>query len=429
MPFKWLLILLLAVFLAAVPAAGQAAPAMVEKTAVQVEALAGRLPPLIQKRMQASVQSLADQLLTGQRIERIADGRSQYEDIIHDVFDKILVGYSVAKVTIVPAETLQLFVQLVPWAETIQGVTVEIDVEGMPPEIAALAKQDLSGVAAVFEQSLVGLPVDATDWTNGVLKSSLNDFMEKQLPEFRADFDMDTGLETTVKLTVYPKGPVIRNIDLSMRSDTMPNILLLNYRPLLQKRADIMLGVPIAFVNRHQEYFRQMMKESLDTTADCKKFKMHTAIDLQPGARTVIMSRSDTAKYRLRFEDRLDMGRSGDKDESASFHAYAGMFISPKDELFVQTEFYPQDVRFIWYGGYARVFAEDAEVFVKYDTNTRDFVLGAGKTFDQRWHLRYEYAQATGLGEIGVRYRLHDFVSLEYILQKDDSWLRLIGNF
>ena len=65
----------------------------------------------------------------------------------------------------------------------------------------------------------------------------------------------------------------------------------------------------------------------------------------------------------------------------------------------------------------------------KYNISKDDYVLGASRNFNDRWLFRYEYAHDTRLGEFGLKYKLHDFVSLEYILNKDDSWLRLIGNF
>jgi len=35
----------------------------------------------------------------------------------------------------------------------------------------------------------------------------------------------------------------------------------------------------------------------------------------------------------------------------------------------------------------------------------------------------------TKTGEVGLRYKVHDFVSLEYIVNGQENWLRLIGNF
>ena len=406
---------------------GQAAT-VVDDVEVSVAA-EGSFPPLIKQRMQASVKTIAEQLFLGSKVEHITNEKTQYENIIHQVFDKILVGYSVTIVTVAPGVKTNILVKLIPWAETIQDIQLSVDVEGLPPEIKTLALKDLVGVDEVFRQSLQGLPVDATDWSNGVLKHSLNEYMAANLPEFRADFDLDPGATARIKMVVYPKGPVIRTIDLQMRSDTVPNLMLLECRAQLQKQADMMLGVPVAFVARHTPYFQQELRESIDQTVDFKFLKLHSVIDLQPGERTTIISRSDTDKYRIRVEGRLDMGRRIDDNRSTSFNGHAGVMLSSKDEVFAQVEFYPQDVEAIWYSGYNRDIGNGNTMGWKYNISEDDYVLGAARKFDERWLLRYEYAHDTRLGEFGLRYKLHDFVSLEYIANKEDNWLRLIGNF
>lgn len=423
----WRLLISIIVFLALPFSIGQAA-GTIDTLDIKVVADGG-VPPLIQQRMQSSVRAISEELFVGSPIARVVAQQTEYENIIHQVFDKILVGYSVEKVTIEPGGVTKIVVVLMPWAETIHDVQLSIDIEGLPAEIKTLAIQDLTGVDEVFRQSLQGLPVDATDWSNGVLKHSLNEYMAANLPEFRADFDLEPGLVTRIKMVVYPKGPVIRTIDLQMRSDTVPNLMLLECRAQLQKQADMMLGVPVAFVARHTPYFQQELRESIDQTADFKFLKLHSIIDLQPGERTTIISRSDTDKYRIRVEGRLDMGRRIADNRSTSFNGHAGVMLSSKDEVFTQVEFYPQDVEAIWYGGYSRDIGNGNTVGWKYNISEDDYVLGVSRNFDMRWLLRYEYAHDTRLGEFGLRYKLHDFVSLEYIVNKEDSWLRLIGNF
>lgn len=87
-----------------------------------------------------------------------------------------------------------------------------------------------ASIEQVFDRSLIDLPVAAADWTNGVLKREVNAYLVAHLPEFRADFDVTADTAARVVLTVYPRVPVVRTVDLSMRSDTLPNMLLLTHR-------------------------------------------------------------------------------------------------------------------------------------------------------------------------------------------------------
>ena len=422
-----------AVFLAAafwlLPAVSLAAAVDVEATTAVVTS-AGSLPPLIQGRMQASVAAIAGQLLEGRQLAEVEAHASSYEKIIHEVFDKVLVGYSVERVTLSPGETTQVQVRLVPWADVIRQVDVAVAVEGMPPEIEALVRRDLQGVDAVFKQGLDGLPIAAADWTNGVLKRSLAAFMETHLPEFRADFDVDPETAAKVQVTVYPRLPVVRTVDLNMRSDTVPNFTLLNHRELMQEKVNLMIGVPVAFIKRHQAEVSQLFSEALDSTADFRAYEMHTIVTLpQVGQDMIVMSRSDTTRYRFRLEGWADFrsGRKNDQNTMLRFHV--GQKLSHIEELFVQADLYPQSVEWGWALGYARAVAPATQLIVRYDMRQQRFVLGGEQRLSNRWLLRYEYRWADQQGEAAIRYRMHDFLSLEYVMDRNDKWLRLIGNF
>lgn len=424
---KWILPLFMAilVFAAGLPVA-EAGPSI---DTIQVSVMSeGRMPPLIQKRMQASVQTIGEQLLIGRAISEAMDNKGSYENIIHEVFDKILVGYSVENVKLNVAENTQITVKLLPWSDVIRSVNVVINVEGMPTKVTQLALKDMAGVESVFEETLIGLPVDATDWSNGVLKRSLNDFMAKHLPEFRADFEMETDRVTKVKLVVYPKVPVVRSVDLSMRSDTMPNLTMLGHRQLMQEKVDVMLGVPVAFVARHVDTFQKSLQETLDSTWDFKTYGMHTTVTLQPGQKTTVISRSNSEWNRFRIEGWVDIGRKNQNDNTM-FRTHIGRMLSQQDEIFVFADVYPQDIKWNFSIGYIRSLSTNLQAVIRYDLDKKCFIIGGEKKFNSRWLLRYEYRWADAKAEAAIRYKMHDFLSLEYAVDNDGNWLRLIGNF
>jgi hypothetical protein len=66
---------------------------------------------------------------------------------------------------------------------------------------------------------------------------------------------------------------------------------------------------------------------------------------------------------------------------------------------------------------------------LRYDMREKRFVLGAMQALAPRWQLRYEYRFTDHLGEAGLLYQIHDFLGVEYVLDKTQGWLRLIGNF
>ncbi len=429
---KGMLLLLAGMLL--LPFAGRAEAAhSVDSTHAVVESQ-DRLPPLIQQRMQKSVQAISDQLLIGQQIDKLQDTsvKRSYEQVIYEVFDKILVGYSISAVKLVPGEDTGVEVNLVPWNDTIQDVQVQVEVEGLNSNIENLVRRELIGIDRVFSDSLKGLPVAATDWSNGVLKKSLNSFMEEKIPEFLADFDLETDVTTKVKVTVYPKLPAVRTVDLFMRSETVPNVVLQDSRKQAQYMADQLIGVPVGFLDRHQEDIKSFIASSLDNTSGYKTLGLATRVEMTVGENTKITTRSDTSKYLLRIQGWADIGNSkgsGKDSEKNRFRAIAGINLSQRDLLYGQLDLYPQHFHPEWAVGYSRKFNSKTSSFLRYDISYQRFAVGAEYWVAPRWLLRYEHRWSDRRGEVGIRYKLHDFLSLEYVLDTKDNWLRLIGTF
>ena len=142
------------------------------------------LPPTVKVRMEKSVAAISSQIIEGKPLSSYEGRRAADEATIREVFDKVLVGYSVTDVAIEPGEETYVRVTLAPWANRVEAVEVEVVVDGVSPVIGKMAKEDLAGVETVFRQSLEGLPVAAVDWTNGVLKESLNAYMGSICPSF-----------------------------------------------------------------------------------------------------------------------------------------------------------------------------------------------------------------------------------------------------
>lgn len=405
------------------------ASALVGQVTAEVEAGAN-LPPLIKKRMETTVAAIGSQLLEGRRISEVQASTVHDERIIREVFDKVLVGYSVQSAHIDAGENSHIRILLMPWADVIRSVKVDVTVEGMAPMIEPLVRRDLDDVGSVFDSALSGLPEAATDWTNGVLKHSLNDYMTEHLPEFRADFEILPGPDASVKLIVYPRLPVVRTVDLSMRSDSIPNLSLLNHRQHMQETVNELIGAPVSFVERHQAELETLFASELDRLPDFQALSMQTNVNLSRIAENLaVMSRSNTKKYLIRLDGWTDISRDGNKDDHTVFRFHSGRRFTEQDEAFLQTDFAPQAVRWGWELGYARHFSDWTRAILRYDMRHKRFILGGEQEISDRWMLRYEYRWYDQKGEAAVRYKMHDFMSLEYAIDKDDNWLRIIGNF
>ena len=126
----------------ALPQPQAEAAGRVEAVAAHVTASEG-LPPLVQQRMERSVQVIAEQLLLGMPVDSSAADAAAQSEVIRQVFDKVLVGYTVRGVSLRLGDTADVTVELMPWSDQIRTISVETSVEGMPPEVERLVRQDL----------------------------------------------------------------------------------------------------------------------------------------------------------------------------------------------------------------------------------------------------------------------------------------------
>ena len=390
-----------------------------------------QIPSIVRARMERTVAAIAAERMEGRSVASVS--ATEEAEIIGAVFDRLLVGYTVTGVEVRPAQRTEVEIRLAPWADTIQSVHLEMTVEGMPSAVEELVRADLADVGTVFSDALVGLPVAATDWAAGALKRQLTLYMEEHLPEFRADYDIDVNRAAQVQLTVYPRLPVVRTVDLSMRSDTIPNVTLLTRRKEMEGEVSRLVGVPVSFVARHRSAFEQQLAVGLDRAPDFRRLHLTSRVTITPGERMVVMSRTDTTRYRLLLTGWLDIGRTAENrgDERRDLHVrlHAGQMMSPRDEFYVETDAAPEDVRFDWRVGYARTLLPRFAGELRYDL--RDARISVAGTYEihPRWLVRYEQWADTGAWEWELRYKLHDFLSLAGLVDGHDRWIRLIGHF
>ena len=388
------------------------------------------IPSIVRERMERTVAAIAAERMEGRVVTAVS--AAEEEAVIGAVFDRLLVGYTVTAVSVRPDVRTEVEIHLAPWADTIQSVAVETTIEGMPPEVEELVRVDLAGGQTVFSDALVGLPLAATDWAAGALKRSLTTYMDVHLPEFRADYDIDVDQTAKVHLTVYPRLPVVRTVDLSMRSDTIPNVTLLTRRSVMEGEVNRLVGVPVSFIARHRAAFEQRLAETLDGGSDFRRLHLVSRVTIAPAEQMAVMSRTDTSRYRLRLTGWLDVGRTAkERDDARDLHVrlHAGQMLSTRDELYVETDAAPEDVRLDWRVGYARALLPQLTGELRYDLSKDLFSFAADYALHPRWHLRYEHWMDTDAYEWELRYKVHDFMSVAGLVDRHDTWLRLIGNF
>jgi len=406
------------------PGIAQASDDMVEKVTVSITA--SQTPTArIAKRMSASVGTVGEQMLVGRNISDVVNSKATYEKLIQEVFDRVLVGYSVQSVSLVPAADTTIQVQVVPWGDVVHEVALEMDFGTLSPEITDLVKKDMGNIEEKVNDVLVGLPIDSLDWAGGVAKLVVREVLASQLPEFRANFDIVPGAHTLVKLSLAPLGATVQDVHISLRSHTIPNVLLFAVRPTVEQTGQSLVGLPVAFIERHRDYFTAKLGTVAAQHPIAKNYGLTITPVVNPGVDTEIALDAETDRYQVSLEGYMDMGRSTD---NTSFRLHGGKFISKRDEVFMEVDFFPSSVTWRFVPGVGHAINSTTTVGMKYNISDQRNILWLHQDLSKNLSLRLEDMPSNGKGEFAVRYKMHDFISVEYIITQDARWLRLIGN-
>lgn len=402
-----------------------AAADTVETVTVSITSPEGKPPARVAKRMEASVATVGNHVFTGRGVAEINSGKDAYERIVSDVIGRVLVGYSVEEVHISPGRITQISVIITPWGDVVRDVHLEMDFGNLSPEVAGLITKDMGDLEELLAGVLVGLPIDSLDWAGGVSKTVIRELLTAQLPEFRSNFDIVSGTQTTVRLSLAPQGPVVQDTRVTLRSRTIPNVLLWKAKPAVEEAAKMMNGLPVAFVERHSAYFNTHLAEVVKDHPIAKEYGLTLTPEVIAGKQTQIQLKAETTKYRLTLEGYVDMGR---EDDNTAIKLHAGKFINSADEVFTEVEFLPSSVSWKFYPGWSHRIGTTTYAGLKYDISDKDNILWINQNFGSDWSLRLEHASSTEGDEIGLRYKIHDFLSAEYVVGEHENWLRLIGH-
>ncbi|MBP2639141.1 MAG: hypothetical protein H6Q66_92 [Firmicutes bacterium] len=382
-------------------------------------------PARIVKRMTGSVTTVGEQILLGKTVGDVLDRQAAYEKIIQEVFDRVLVGYTVQAVSIDPGIRTTILITLTPWGDVVRDVSVEMDYGSLSPASAELVRQDVGDITEKVRNLLVGLPIDAVDWAGSLSKTLLREYLEGQLPEFRAGIDIVPGSVTTVRVSLLPQGPVVQDVQLSLRSKTIPNVLLLTARPDVEATAGELRGLPVAFVERHHAYFANRIGNQAAQLPAARRYELKLTPMLEPGRETRVTLNAETDRYKVTLEGHLDMGREQD---NTAVQLHAGKYISNRDEAFMEVVLFPNQVSWQFLPGWGHRVGTNTTLGIKYNIGDKQAVLWLQQPLARNWSFRLERTPAISYTEVGIRYKFHDFISAEYVFTNHDNWLRLVGD-
>lgn len=400
----------------------QAAP--IESITATVTGEGTPLPPVLAKRMQAAVQTAADHIYVGKDTAEVAASTDAYRRVTADIINRILYGYTVDGMTITPGVNGQLAVTVKPYGPVVQQVDLHIDYGNLSPEARRMVDSDLGSVRSRIEQTVVGAPLDSVDWVTAIASRTVRDDLADVLPEFVPQIFITPGAVTKVNLYLIPQGTVIRQGSSEIESSTLPGILFLSTKQSFDSYMASWEGVPVAFVARHERDILASVSDQLAKSRAVSRFGLVMTPDLLLGTDAVLRIKVDSSKYILRGDGYLDMGHT---DRNVGFKAYTGVR-QGRGELYLETVFYPQTYKWEFLPSYSYRVAPYTTLGYQYNVSDHFNRTWIRQDLGERFHLRAQRDWDIKHNEFGLAYDVHSYLTLEFVVDDDNQWLRLIGH-
>lgn len=392
---------------------------------VQVVDVGGSTSNDLLQKMSDSMQIVAQQLLVDRDTQNVEPVKTEYISLLKEIGDRVLTGYEMQRADIRLGEQTEIVLKITPWSDTINNVVTDLQFSGLEQDTAEHLRQRLPGLEQRLRNIISGASVDAQDWAGGVLRRVVRQEVEKTLPEFKAAVDLvqEDG-KVIVQVIIYPVGQLVSSVKYEMRSESIPNLLLNRLKFKYADECEKLQGLPVAYLEHHCKEYADYLSIKLASEYEVRQYNLKPRITVRPGADTAVEIILYSDEYKIWLEGYGDIGR--DKD-NLSGKAHLGKYISPHDEIFTEAEVVLDDVQWQFGAGYTRYWGKSSWSYMR-RAPAGDNVYKLEYTLSPKWKLRAEHFSGDDRNEYGVRYRIHEFLSAEYVYGGNEFYLRLIGN-
>ena len=395
---------------------------------LQTQVLNEELPVEVRDRIATSFSTVGEHMLVGKAVDDIIQTRSSYQNLMRSVFERVLSGFFIEELVIEPGETTQIKVRLTAWGEVVQQVEVVYQEEAIPDLIQPWINEDLKGIAEKIPTFLEGTPVEAVEWTSSLIKERIRSEIKERLPEYLPIVEIESGRTSKVTITLIPQGQLLGAPEVAVSSETYPITLLLPIKRQLQTDLNSLQGVPIAFLDRHENNLKILIQAQLKESGQVSRYKLVETITWQSHKEPQLLVDLNSHQWRIALEAWLDMGND-DKSKLVGF-AHIGYRIKQNQELFAEGLASPTDIDYWDFRvGYSRQLGSNTWLGVRHSLGESKPSALLEHHIGKQWTIRLESTFDGDWYEAGIRYRFHEFLSGEIVGDKDTFYLRLRGNF
>ncbi|MDQ7849395.1 MAG: hypothetical protein QN152_02715 [Armatimonadota bacterium] len=414
----------LALLLLLVPWAA-ASGAVVEAVEVHL-AVDGGVPPVVQARLQSTVETVAQRLLVGRPVDQLRPGLTQLRATLTTVVDRVVGGYTVAEARVEVGPTAVVAVRLRPAPPLVHEVEV-LPHSDVDSAVAPLVLQPVQqAVASAVRAMLVGLPVQSLDWAGPLVAQEVRRAVEEALPGFSGAARVRAGRVARVDVDLLPRdGRVVRDIGVRFRSSSIPFLLLEQHAPAVLSMAGPIRGLPVAFVQGQRETLERLLAERLRAYPPAAEYRVVARPVLSVGETTYVTVVADSLLWLGRVEAQLNVGTRAPGPE---LRAHLGRLFG-RLETFAEVGLLPNTLSARYDLGLR--YAPDAvwDLGAAYTLNTGEVTGFVTYRVGPDVSVRLAYLLPAQQVEGSVRYRFTEFLSGEIVGRSGgEYWVRLISN-
>jgi hypothetical protein len=296
----------------------------------------------------------------------------------------------------------------------------------LAPPVDAWFESDTAGIAESLRPLIRGVPVEALSWGDADLKRIVEELCHERLPGWRISLMVrGTGTAAILEISFVPEQPLMLAVTSAITSTSIPAMLHSNLRDALSAGFAPVIGVPVAWAERHGADFAEMGRAILEDESLVEHAKASPEMSVKIGPVTDVQIDLESRRYAAWVWMAVYAG-ADDKYPEVGLHFGRRAQIFPRwdmelyTELIVPLDNFDVETRLgmrwspwrnIWLGGeWSNV---DDEWWMRASLDSR-----LGRPYG--W-MRYS---EDGDANAAVGYRINNFISVEvhYDSRSDSPW-------
>lgn len=397
----------------------------IQEVAVKLQGANSALHPFLQKRMEAGVKTVGEHVLLGKDTEDIDLQIGDYENVTGDIVGRVLYGYDVKNLKIVTGKKTTINLTVSPYKDVVEAIDIDVDYGNLSPMSQKILKKDIATIKPQIEQILLGASLDAFDWINSVTEKILRERLSDELPEFTTKVSITPGKTTMVKVYIIPQGDIVRTVDVKIKSSSLPNVVFKSIQNMYQSKYQGLNGLPVAYLKRRALSIEDQIQKSLQDTKAHKTYHIDFKTNIESDVNTNVIIQANSDRYVIGAGVAIDMGK---EENNVNIKTHLGYYRTPKQELFVESEFYPGNYKWKIYPSWAFHIGKGTILAYQYELTDKQNIALYQQELGKDLFLRAKKWFPNNQYQYSLVYKMDKHMSVEYIVEKEENWLRLVGN-